>query len=119
MSHSTDPVFSLSKVDNIDDISEDDVISRPSALIAVLTLLVGMVSGSAFEVTMSNAVRISDSWEGVRPVATDLPVFRRLDAGYTSVSLIFKVTIWRWRVNLRSKFALNWKMKFNMMTHQN
>ena len=61
----------------MDDISEALEVSRPRARIEVLTLLVGMVDGLEGVVNMSNAVRISDSWEGVSPVAADLP-FRRL-----------------------------------------
>lgn len=48
---------------------------------AVLTLFVGIVSGSLVEVNMSNAVRISASCDGVKPGATALPDFRRLDGG--------------------------------------
>jgi len=55
------PVLSLSNVERMDDISEDEEVSRPRALIAVLTLLVGMTSGSDVSVNISNAERISAS----------------------------------------------------------
>jgi len=61
ISHSTTPVFSPSSVERIDDISEELEVSRPSARIVVLTLVVGMVSGLEGLVNISNAVRISDS----------------------------------------------------------
>jgi len=48
---------------------------------------VGMVSGSVVDVNMSKAVRISASWEGVRPGATALLDFRRLAGGYMSAHL--------------------------------
>ena len=81
MSHSTVPVLSPSNVERMDDISDDEEVSRPSALIAVLTLFVGMTSGSEVFVNISNAERISASWDGVKPVAADLPDFRRFDGG--------------------------------------
>ena len=82
MSHSTVPVLSLSNVERIDDISEDEEVSRPSARIAVLSLFVGIMSGSEVVVNMSKAERISASWDVVKPVVADLADFRLFEGGY-------------------------------------
>ena len=79
---------------------------------AVLTLLVGMTSGSAVEVNISNAVRISASWEGVRPVETDLPDFRRLEGGYVSENSVVECTIGMTSGHLH-KFKFAWVGEFS------
>ena len=56
--------------------SEREETSRPRAFMLVLTLEVGIVAGVEGVVNMSKAVRMSDSWDGVRPVSTALPFCR-------------------------------------------